>query len=85
MERWDGASLTDEARRKAWWKQAKKQHGELCGKYEKFLEQLGESAHPSTASTAPATAAGSKSCPRWGVKPPPPPPWRSAGVASSSS
>ena len=45
VESWGGASLTEEARRKAWWKQAKKQHGELCAKHESFLEQLGESAH----------------------------------------
>ena len=61
VESWDGNPLADEARRAAWWKESKKQHGKLCAKYELMMEQLGEpvAAAASTSTTVPATATAS--------------------------
>jgi hypothetical protein len=52
---WGGASLTAEPRRKAWWKQSKKQHSELCTAFEKDQQVYGDSSQ--SGSTAASTAA----------------------------
>ena len=38
---WGGAALAAEARRKDWWKQSTKQHGELCAAYESRNKENG--------------------------------------------
>ena len=58
VESRDGHALPDEARRAAWWKEVKKQHGKLCAKYEELMEKLGEPV-AAAASTASTTAAAS--------------------------
>ena len=65
VESWGGKVLGNEARRASWWKQSKKQHGELVAAYEKQLSVYGAAAlssdagscsvdNSSTTSTAPA-------------------------------
>ena len=60
---WGGAPLANESRRAAWWKQSKKQHGELCKAYEEDQKIYGAASQSSTAASAAATAlvAGSSS------------------------
>ena len=56
VESWGGAALTNTARRATWWKQSKKQHGELVAKQRARLEQLGELGGEAPAAAAAAAA-----------------------------
>ena len=67
---WDGTALTAEARRKAWWKQSTKQHGELCKAYEREVQMYGDSSQCAfTSSSSAATAMADASASADGATP----------------